>query len=182
VNVTFEASRAAAIRRSTNVENPNSDEKYLSLAIQLAIGNVHDSGGPFAALLVTTDGQEFTGVNRVTANNDPTAHGEVMAIRNACSSLNTFDLTGATLYTSCEPCPLCLSAALWARVERIVFAADRFDAATAGFDDAEFYEFFTKPVEERSMKVSQHVLVDPELPHRTAPFDQWATLANRVDY
>lgn len=164
------------------MESANSDEKYLSLAIQLAIGNVDDDGGPFAALIVTADGQEFTGVNRVTANNDPTAHGEVMAIRNACAALSNFDLTGATLYTSCEPCPLCLSAALWARVQRVVYAADRFDAAAAGFDDAEFYEFFTQPIEERSMTVTQLVLTNHDSTHHTAPFAQWATLANRVDY
>ncbi len=164
------------------MELVTTEEKYLSQSIQLAIGNVHDSGGPFAALIVTADGQEFPGVNRVTATNDPTAHAEVMAIRNACTALANFDLTGATLYTSCEPCPLCLSAALWARVERIVFAANRFDAAAAGFDDAEFYRFFEQPQEERSMRVIQYELADPASPDRTAPFDQWATLASRVNY
>jgi guanine deaminase len=164
------------------VELVTTEEKYLSQSIQLAIDNVHDSGGPFAALIVTADGQEFPGVNRVTATNDPTAHAEVMAIRNACTALANFDLTGATLYTSCEPCPLCLSAALWARVERIVFAANRFDAAAAGFDDAEFYRFFEQPQEERSMRVIQYELADPASPDRTAPFDQWATLASRVNY
>lgn len=164
------------------MESATSDEKYLALTLQLAIGNVHDHGGPFAALIVTADGREFPGVNRVTANNDPTAHAEVMAIRTACSALSHFDLTGATLYSSCEPCPLCLSAALWARVDRVLFAADRFDAAAAGFDDAEFYRFFAQPVEERSMKVSQHPLAGSTSPDRTAPFAQWAALTDRIDY
>lgn len=160
----------------------NAEEYYLSRCTQLAIGNVHDFGGPFAALIVTADGQEFSGVNRVTANNDPTAHAEVMAIRNACAALANFDLSGASLYSSCEPCPLCVSASLWARIHRVVFAADRFDAAAAGFDDAEFYRYFEQPEGERSMQVIQHVLVGPDSPHRTAPFDQWSALDTRVDY
>ncbi len=84
------------------------------------------------------------GQNRVTATLDPTAHAEVVAIRAACQAIGDFSLAGATLYTSCEPCPLCLSAALWARVDRVVFAADRHDAARGGFDDREFYELFAR--------------------------------------
>lgn len=148
-------------------------------AVQLATENVHDDGGPFGALIVTDSGRTFEGTNRVTAHNDPTAHAEVMAIRNACSSLRTFDLTGCMLYTSCEPCPLCLAAALWARVDGIVFAADRHDAARAGFDDALFYEFLEAPVEERSMPVRQITLPDSA---SAAPFEAWASLENRTDY
>lgn len=118
------------------------DAAYLERAIELATSNVADKGGPFGAVIVTADGQAFDGVNRVTANNDPTAHAEVTAIRNACAALGTFDLTGAVLYSSCEPCPMCLASSLWARVSRVVFAADRHDAAKAGFDDAVFYEYF----------------------------------------
>ena len=117
-------------------------EHFLARSIQLATANVLNSGGPFGAVIVTAGGQAFDGVNRVTATNDPTAHAEVTAIRRACSELGTFDLRGATLYTSCEPCPMCLASALWARVERVVFAADRHDAASVGFDDAVFYEYF----------------------------------------
>ncbi|GAB3551532.1 nucleoside deaminase [Arthrobacter tumbae] len=155
------------------------EAQFLARAIDLATRNVHDDGGPFGAVIVTGDGRPFDGTNRVTANNDPTAHAEVMAIRNACSSLGTFDLSGCTLYTSCEPCPLCLSAALWARVDGIVYAADRHDAAQAGFDDAVFHEFFAKPVQERSMLVQQL-----ELPGSASisPFRAWAELANRIDY
>lgn len=155
----------------------NSDAAYLSRAIELATANVADSGGPFGAVIVTADGQAFDGVNRVTANNDPTAHAEVTAIRNACAALKTFDLSGAVLYTSCEPCPMCLASALWARIDRVVYAADRHDAAAAGFDDALFYEYFETPVEKRSMPVSQ-------LPGETrnAPFDAWTAAASRIDY
>lgn len=158
------------------------EEQFLARAISLATQNVSNSGGPFGALIVTPDGQSFDGVNRVTANNDPTAHAEVMAIRNACASIETFDLSGCTLYTSCEPCPLCLSAALWARVDAVVFAADRHAAAQAGFDDAVFYNFFATPVEERSMPVRQYTLSDSAQVTASAPFDAWSTLAARVDY
>ena len=153
------------------------DAAYLERAIELATSNVADKGGPFGAVIVTADGQAFDGVNRVTANNDPTAHAEVTAIRNACAALETFDLTGAVLYTSCEPCPMCLASSLWARVSRVVFAADRHDAAKAGFDDAVFYEYFETPLEERSMPVVQ---VSGET--RNAPFEAWNVTANRTDY
>lgn len=153
------------------------DAAYLERAIELATSNVASNGGPFGAVIVAADGQAFDGVNRVTANNDPTAHAEVTAIRNACAALGTFDLTGAVLYTSCEPCPMCLASSLWARVDRVVFAADRHDAARAGFDDAVFYEYFETPLEERSMPVTQ-------IPGQTrnAPFDAWNAAANRTEY
>lgn len=158
------------------------EEQFLSRAVSLATANVHNSGGPFGAVIVTPDGRSFDGVNRVTANNDPTAHAEVMAIRNACAALETFDLSGCTLYTSCEPCPLCLSAALWARVDAVVFAADRTDAARAGFDDAVFYDFFAAPAEKRPMSVRQHPLTDSAPVAASAPFEAWSILAGRVDY
>ncbi|MBD8042522.1 nucleoside deaminase [Arthrobacter sp. Sa2BUA2] len=153
------------------------DAAYLERAIELATSNVAGNGGPFGAVIVAADGQAFDGVNRVTANNDPTAHAEVTAIRNACAALETFDLTGAVLYTSCEPCPMCLASALWARVDRVVFAADRHDAARAGFDDAVFYEYFETPLEERSMPVTQI-----SGPTRNDPFDAWNTASNRIEY
>lgn len=158
------------------------EEQFLSKAISLATDNVHNSGGPFGALIVTLDGRSFEGTNRVTANNDPTAHAEVMAIRNACASLETFDLSGSTLYTSCEPCPLCLSAALWARVDAVVFAADRNDAARAGFDDAVFYDYFATPVEERIMPVRRYELAPTAPVTSTTPFEAWNSLTARVDY
>lgn len=153
------------------------DASYLSRAVELATANVADSGGPFGAVVVTADGQAFDGVNRVTASNDPTAHAEVTAIRNACAALETFDLSGAVLYTSCEPCPMCLASALWARIDRVVYAADRHDAAAAGFDDALFYEYFETPLEERSMPVAQ---LSGE--SRNAPFEAWNAAAARIEY
>ncbi len=154
-------------------------QQHLARAIELASANVHNSGGPFGAVIVTADGQVFDGVNRVTATNDPTAHAEVTAIRNACSQLGTFDLSGATLYSSCEPCPMCLASALWARVGHVFFAADRHDAARAGFDDAVFYNYFETPVAERLMPVRQ---LDPETVRAIAPFETWSTLESRIDY
>src|SRR6476620_12393168 len=137
---------------------------YLARSIDLATANVLNSGGPFGAVIVTADGQAFDGVNRVTADNDPTAHAEVTAIRRACSALGTFDLRGATLYSSCEPCPMCLASALWARIDRVVFAADRHDAASVGFDDAVFYAHLHT--------ADRHALTPPsklELGHPEAP-------------
>ena len=156
-----------------------SDDIYLAQAIRLATENVARNGGPFGAVVVTAEGAAFEGVNRVTANNDPTAHAEVTAIRNACATLGTFDLTGAVLYTSCEPCPMCLASSLWARVDRVVFAADRHDAASAGFDDAAFYEYFETPPEQRSMQVTQMVVDGSQA---MEPFNAWTAAAGRIDY
>ncbi|MEO6943905.1 MAG: nucleoside deaminase [Lacisediminihabitans sp.] len=153
-------------------------EAYLRQAIELATENVRNGGGPFGAIVVTGDGQAFEGLNRVTANNDPTAHAEVTAIRTACARLQTFDLTGAALYTSCEPCPMCLASALWARVATVYFAADRHDAAAAGFDDAVFYDFFDAPVAERSLPVAQLAIGGVHL----APFEAWTALESKVEY
>ncbi|MDQ0821317.1 guanine deaminase [Arthrobacter sp. V4I6] len=157
-------------------------EQYLARSIQLATANVLNNGGPFGALIVTAGGQTFEGVNRVTADNDPTAHAEVTAIRTACRELGTFDLTGAVLYTSCEPCPMCLASALWARVQRVVFAADRHDAASVGFDDAVFYEYFENRDRNSLMPVDKLELGDPQAPAPLEPFNTWNKLDSRIDY
>ena len=113
----------------------------VDLVVDLATANVHNLGGPFGAALISPDGTRFHhGTNRVTASSDPTAHAEVTAIRNACEAERTHDLTGWTLVTSCYPCPMCLGAALWARVDRIVYAATPDEAAAAGFDDRAFHD------------------------------------------
>jgi guanine deaminase len=154
--------------------------EYLARAVQIAVDNVHNSGGPFGAIVVSADGQVFEGVNRVTANLDPSAHAEVTAIRNACQGLGTFDLSGATLYTSCEPCPMCLATSLWARIDRVYFAASRHDAADAGFDDALFYRYFEGAAADRLiMPVADIVLSDEE---RVAPFTAWSLNPARTEY
>jgi guanine deaminase len=157
-------------------------EQYLARSIRLATANVLNSGGPFGAMIVTSDGKTFDGVNRVTADNDPTAHAEVTAIRTACRELGTFDLSGAILYTSCEPCPMCLASALWARVQRVVFAADRHDAASVGFDDAVFYGYFENRDRDSLMPVAKLELGDPQDPAPLEPFNTWNTLESRIDY
>ncbi|CAM3487893.1 nucleoside deaminase [Isoptericola cucumis] len=177
--------RAATGTRTAEPDPAASHAEHLERAVALAVASVADAGGPFGAVVVTADGQVVEGDNRVTQDNDPTAHAEVTAVRRACAALGTFDLTGATLYSSCEPCPMCLATALWARVDAVYFAADRHDAAAAGFDDAAFYDFFAARLQDL-----------PEAPaaggvmtvrhERTAsavtPFDAWRVLETRVDY
>ena len=153
---------------------------YLDRAVDLAVRNVRDAGGPFGAIVVTADGSVYEGVNRVTANLDPTAHAEVTAIRNACQGQGTFDLTGAALYSSCEPCPMCLAASLWARIGRVYFAADRDDAADAGFDDAVFYRYFEGGPEDRAVMPVANIDLGAE--RRVAPFAEWNAAPSRIDY
>ncbi|HOF08203.1 MAG TPA: nucleoside deaminase, partial [Bacteroidales bacterium] len=125
--------------------NINDDIYFLKLAIELAKENVKNGGGPFGAVIVK-DGQIIAkGTNRVTSHNDPTAHAEIVAIRQACEKLNDFQLTDCIIYSSCEPCPMCLGAIYWARPKKLVFAADKFDAANAGFDDSMIYDEIQLP-------------------------------------
>jgi len=155
----------------------HADEEWLARTIELATANVAAGGGPFGALIVRDGGLIAEGQNRVTATLDPTAHAEVVAIRAACLAVGDFSLAGSTLYTSCEPCPLCLSAALWARVDRVVYAADRDDAARGGFDDREFYDLFAR---DRS---TWHVSIDSVRPdNAAAPFEAWLAHEHRTDY
>jgi guanine deaminase len=157
---------------------PHSDDaRWLARAIDLAVANVADGGGPFGALIVRDGEIVAEGQNRVTRDLDPTAHAEVVAIRAACAAVGDFSLAGTTLYTSCEPCPLCLSASLWARVDRVVFAADRHDAARGGFDDLEFYELFARDRSTWDLPVDA---VRPE--NAPAPFDAWLAADHRTDY
>lgn len=148
------------------------DGKYLVLAVTLAEESVNLGGGPFGALILGPKKEVFGASNMVTSRMDPTAHAEVQAIRLAAARLETHDLSGTILYSSCEPCPMCLGAALWARVDRIVFAADRYDAAQAGFDDAAFYKLMEKG------GVAKQV----ELDNRLAPFEAWEKLSTKVKY
>lgn len=153
------------------------DARLLRQAVDLAVRSVASGGGPFGAV-VTRDGVVIgTGQNRVRLDCDPTAHAEVLAIRDACRRSGSFSLAGAELFSSCEPCPLCLSAALWARVDRIVFAADRHDAARAGFDDRAFYELLAQDRSTWPMAVVEH-----RIPGAEAPMDAWLALEDRAEY
>ena len=147
--------------------------EFLIRAIELAIDNVKTrQGGPFGAVIVRDGAIIAEGINLVTGSLDPTAHAEIVAIRKACAHLRSFELRGCDVYTSCEPCPMCLAAIYWSRADRIFFAASRQDAAAAGFDDEFLYEQLALPIEKRSLPIEQL--------HREeaiAAFDAW-----REDY
>ena len=146
-------------------------------AIGLAVENVKNGGGPFGAVIVK-DGKEIaSGVNRVTLNNDPTAHAEVSAIRAACTSLGTFDLSGCVIYTSCEPCPMCLGAIYWAHIDKIYYGATQHDAAAVDFDDSFIYRELELEPAERNKPV-ENILHD----EAQAPFDAWRNKADKVEY
>ncbi|WP_286929589.1 MULTISPECIES: nucleoside deaminase [Aeromicrobium] len=153
------------------------DARWLSMTIDLAVENVEAGGGPFAALLVRDGEVVATGQNRVTRDFDPTAHAEVVAIREAGRALGDFSLAGLTLYASCEPCPMCLAASLWARVDRVVYAADRDDAADGGFDDREFYELFARDRATWGIPV-----VSARTEAASRPFAAWLERVDRVRY
>ncbi len=149
----------------------------LSDVVQRAEANVASGGGPFAAVVVLPDGRRFEGANRVVARSDPSAHAEVVAIRRACAETGTVALDGAVVYASCEPCPMCVAVALWARVGAVHHAADRRDAARAGFDDAAFHDYFTDPARRELLPVVGH-----RVPGATAPFRAWERTTDRVPY
>ena len=146
-------------------------------AIALAVENVANGGGPFGAVIARDGEIVAEGVNRVTANHDPTAHAEVSAIRAACSQLQTFYLTGCEIYTSCEPCPMCLGAIYWAHLDRIYYGAHQHDAAAINFDDAFIYRELAVPVEEREKQMTA-LLPDEAL----AAFEAWRQKADKVEY
>ncbi|MBP2313197.1 nucleoside deaminase [Azospirillum soli] len=154
------------------------DTECLRRAITLSRAHMQaGAGGPFGAV-VAKDGTIIgEGWNQVTSSNDPTAHAEVVAIRDACKTLGSFNLAGATLYTSCEPCPMCLSASYWARLDRIVYANARDDAAAIGFDDAFLYEEVALALELRRIPM-QRLLAE----EARAVFDEWAAKPDRIPY
>ena len=151
--------------------------ELLRQAIALAVASAETDGGPFGALVGRGEEVVATGTNRVTASGDPTAHAEIVAIRAAAVALGTHDLSGTTLYASTEPCPMCLAAAWWARVDAIVFAADRHAAARAGFDDAAIYAEVAAGYSERTIPCSQLLAEEGE-----APFLAWASNPDRLHY
>jgi guanine deaminase len=152
--------------------------EFMRRAIALAIENVRTGrGGPFAALVVREGRVIAEGTNRVTSTNDPTAHAEVVAIREACRALNDFQLNGCDLYTTCEPCPMCLGAIYWARPARVFYAGTAADAAAAGFDDAFIYEELKLPPAARRTPMTQ-LLRDESL----AVFEAWKKQENKKPY
>lgn len=150
----------------------------MNQAIALAAENVRQGrGGPFGAVIVK-DGQVIaTGTNLVTSTNDPTAHAEVQAIREACRKLGTFQLNDCELYTSCEPCPMCIGAIYWARLRAVYYACTKEEAAAIAFDDQFIYEEIGKPVETRQLTMKR---LAPEGYH--APFDLWHAKEDKIEY
>lgn len=134
-------------------------------------------GGPFGAVVVRDGEIIATAGNCVTSTNDPTAHAEVVAIREACKALDTFDLSGCEIYASCEPCPMCLGAIMWARIDKLYYAADRLDASRAGFDDELFYTELALPAEKQILKPTQ--LLQKEA---NVVFDKWIETNDKVPY
>lgn len=154
-----------------------SPEELMRTAIRLSEENVKAGGGPFGAVIARDGVIVATGVNRVTPDCDPTAHAEVSAIRAAAAKLGTFDLAGCEIYTSCEPCPMCLGAIYWAHLDRMYYGNDKHDAARIGFDDAFIYKELDLAPAERKLK-SQELL--PEEAIRA--FEAWSRKADRVEY
>lgn len=150
---------------------------FMAEAIRLSIESAQFGGGPFGAVIVCDGRIIGRGANQVTPSNDPTAHAEIVAIRAACRALGTFQLTGCELYASCEPCPMCLAAAYWARVDRIWFANTRQDAAGVGFDDEFLYEELMRSQDERRIPISQLMRDEAQ-----AAFEAWKSKADRIEY
>lgn len=154
-----------------------SNEELMRRAIDLAVENVKSGGGPFGAVIARDGHIISTGVNRVTANNDPTAHAEVSAIRAACTKLGTFNLEGCVIYTSCEPCPMCLGAIYWAHIDKIYYGANQHDAAAINFDDSFIYRELELPMNKRRKPV-ENLLHNEAL----APFNLWREKEDKIVY
>ena len=153
------------------------DEIYLRQAVEIAKQNIEKGGGPFGAIIVKDNEVVAQCGNSVTNDNDPTAHAEVNCIRSACKKLNTFDLSGCVIYSSCEPCPMCLSAIYWARLDRLVYAATRQDAAGAGFDDEFIYKEIPLANSQRSLECNHFSLEDG-----CDPFEIWNSKSDKPEY
>ena len=155
----------------------NSKNKFMLRAIELSINSVNTAGGPFGCVIVKENKIIAEGSNKVTSSNDPTAHGEIVAIREACQNLNTFDLSGCEIYTSCEPCPMCLSAIYWSRLDKIYYANTREDAKNIDFDDSFIYLEIPKKISDRKIKMIQ-MLRDDAL----KAFEIWRKKTDKIKY
>jgi guanine deaminase len=159
-------------------DNPAASRDLMRRAIALALDNVcSGGGGPFGTVIAKDGRIVAEGVNRVTATDDPTAHAEIVAIRAACCALRSFQLAGCDLYTTCEPCPMCIGAIYWARPARVFYAGTAADAAAAGFDDAFIYEELKRPHESRRIRMSQ-LLREESL----QIFSAWKAQDNKIEY
>ena len=151
--------------------------KFMSRAIELSIESVNNGTGPFGAVIVKNEKIIAEGSNKVTSTNDPTAHGEIVAIREACKQLNNFSLSGCELYSSCEPCPLCLSAIYWARINKIYYANTREDARKIDFDDSFIYSEFHKNINERKIPMFQMMRNEA-----LEAFEIWDNKTDKIKY
>ena len=151
--------------------------QFMKRAIELSVESVDKGGGPFGCIIVKDDKIIAEGSNKVTLNNDPTAHGEIVAMRDACKKLNNFNLNGCELYSSCEPCPMCLSAIYWARITKIYFANTREDAQKIDFDDSLIYSEFQKNINERKIPMIQMMRNEA-----LKAFELWDKKVDKVKY
>ena len=151
--------------------------KFMQRAIELSISSANGTGGPFGCVIVKDDKIIAEGSNKVTFSNDPTAHAEIVAIREACKKLNTFNLSGCDLYASCEPCPMCLSAIYWSHVDNIFYANTREDAKKINFDDSLIYSEISKKNEDRKIPIKQ-MLRDEAL----KAFEIWNKKTDKIEY
>ena len=152
-------------------------KEFMKRAIELSVESVNNGGGPFGSVIVKDNKIIATGSNKVTPTNDPTAHGEIVAIRDACKKLNNFTLNGCELYSSCEPCPMCLSAIYWARITKIYFANTREDAQKIDFDDSLIYSEFKKNINKRKIPMIQMMRNEA-----LKAFDLWDKKTDKVKY
>jgi len=151
---------------------------FMEEAIRLSLANVEEGkGGPFGAVIVKDGVIIARGANSVTSTNDPTAHAEVVAIRNACAALGTFQLDGCEIYTSCEPCPMCLGAIYWARPDKMFFGNSKEDAAAIDFDDQFIYEELAKPIAQRTLFTRQIMRNEA-----MEAFNKWSTSTKKTEY
>ena len=150
---------------------------FMLRAIELSVNSANNTGGPFGCVIVRDNKIIAEGSNIVTSSNDPTAHAEIVAIRDACQKLNTFNLSGSDLYSSCEPCPMCLSAIYWSHIDNIFYANTRDDAKKINFDDSFIYSEFSKKIEDRKIPIKQ-ILRDEAI----KAFELWNKKTDKIEY
>lgn len=153
------------------------NEDFMRRAIELSINNIENNGGPFGAVIVKNEEIIAEGTNRVTSDNDPTAHAEISAIRDASKKLGTFDLSGCEIYTSCEPCPMCLGAIYWAHLDKIYYGNNKHDAGKIGFDDSFIYDEIALTPENRKLRSEQHLKNEAII-----AFNNWEQKENKTIY